>query len=121
MSESARLEIVAQAAEALQAAHEAGILHRDIKPGNLLVRGDAVAGPIHVFIADFGIGQLTSEKLLREGTRLGFTRTVSDLLSPLSGTMLYLAPEVLEGNAATARSDIYSLGVVFWQLLIGNL
>jgi serine/threonine protein kinase len=120
LSEQTRLEIVAQAAEALQAAHEAGILHRDIKPANLLVKGNGAAGPIHLFIADFGIGQLTSEKYA--GTRLGFTRTVSDLLrDPLSGTMLYLAPEVLEGKAATARSDIYSLGVVFWQLLIGNL
>jgi serine/threonine protein kinase len=120
--EGTRLEIVAQAAEALQAAHEAGILHRDIKPANLLVREDRAAGRIHVFIADFGIGQLTSEALLREGTRLGFTRTVADLLTnSLSGTLIYLAPEVLEGNTATARSDIYSLGVVLWQLLIGNL
>jgi serine/threonine protein kinase/WD40 repeat protein len=120
--ELVRLEIVAQAAEALQAAHEAGILHRDIKPANLLIKGGGATGPVHVFIADFGIGQLTSEKLLREGTRLGFTRTVSDLRrDALSGTMLYLAPEVLEGNAATARSDIYSLGVVLWQLLSGNL
>ncbi|PWU09166.1 MAG: hypothetical protein C5B50_27985 [Verrucomicrobia bacterium] len=120
--EPLRLEIVAQAAEALQAAHEAGILHRDIKPANLLVRGTGPAGPIHLFIADFGIGQLVSDKLLQEGTHLGFTHTVSDLLhESMAGTMLYLAPEVIEGTAATARSDIYSLGVVLWQLLIGNL
>ncbi len=117
--EQVRLEIIAQLAEALQSAHEAGILHRDIKPANLLVQG-AATGPVHVFIADFGIGQLTSEKLLREGTRLGFTQTVSNLKA-LSGTMLYMAPEVLEGSPATARSDIYSVGVVLWQLLIGNL
>ena len=80
------------------------------------------SGRLHVFVADFGVGQLTSEALLREGARLGFTRTVSDLLSDsFSGSMLYVAPEVLEGQAATARSDIYSLGVVLWQLLIGNL
>lgn len=122
LPERVRLEIVIQAAEGLQAAHEAGILHRDIKPANLLVKGDRATASIHVFVADFGIGQLTSEKLLQQGTRLGFTKTVSDLLAdPLSGTMLYLAPEVLGGQVATARSDIYSLGVVFWQLLIGNL
>ena len=119
--EEMRLEIVAQIAEALQAAHEAGILHRDVKPGNVLVRGGAAGAPLHVLIADFGIGQIVADELLAKGTRLGFTRTVADLQrSKLSGTMLYMAPEVLEGNPATARSDIYSLGVLFWQLLIGN-
>ena len=122
LPETVRLEIIAQVAEALQAAHEAGIIHRDIKPANLLIRGDARAGQVHVFVADFGIGQIIINKLLQEGTRLGFSDTVAGLIgSPLQGTALYLAPEVLEGNAATARSDIYSLGVVFWQLMIGNL
>lgn len=122
LPERVRLEIVAQAAEGLQAAHEAGILHRDIKPANLLVRGDGATGTIHVFVADFGIGQLTAEKLIQQGTRGGFTKTVSDLRADqLSGTMLYLAPEVLGEQPATPRSDIYSLGVVLWQLLIGNL
>ncbi len=125
-----RIEIVAQVAEALQAAHEAGILHRDVKPANLLIAaaeasprpGEQETAKPHVFISDFGIGQIIASELLRGGTRSGFTLTVSDLRrSTLSGTMLYLAPEVLEGNGATARSDIYSLGVIFWQLLIGNL
>jgi serine/threonine protein kinase/WD40 repeat protein len=117
-----RIEIIVQVAEALQAAHEAGILHRDIKPTNLLVRGSAGQGALHVMIADFGIGQIVADELLREGTRLGFTRTVADLQrSHISGTLMYMAPEVFERNAATARSDIYSLGVVLWQLLIANL
>jgi serine/threonine protein kinase/WD40 repeat protein len=121
LTESQRLEIIIQAAEALQAAHEAGILHRDIKPANLLVRNNP-AGDLHVYIADFGIGQLATEQLIRDQTRLGFTRTVSGFrYDHLSGTLLYLAPEILEGNPATVRSDIYSLGVVLWQLLTGNL
>jgi serine/threonine protein kinase/WD40 repeat protein len=130
-----RIEIVCQAAEALQCAHEAGILHRDIKPANLLIRWqqapsaslihgkpEAKFDDVHVLIADFGIGQIIAQDLLVGGTRMGFTRTVSDLArTHLSGTMLYLAPEVAEGSSATARSDLYSLGVVFWQLLIGRL
>jgi Serine/threonine protein kinase len=121
LDEAVRLEIVAQAAEALQAAHDAGILHRDIKPSNLLVESNDSPAGLHVFVADFGIGQLLTDQLVRGGTLLGFTRTVEDLRTTLAGTMLYLAPEVLEGNEATVRSDIYSIGVLFWQLLVGNL
>lgn len=120
MPENQRLEIVAQAAEALQAAHEAGILHRDIKPANLLIH-ERQEEP-HVLITDFGIGQIVSNDLSGQETRSGFTRTVSDLnWSVVSGTLLYLAPEVSQGKSSTARSDIFSLGVVLWQLLIGDL
>ncbi len=115
MTVEQRLDIVAQAAEALQVAHEVGILHRDIKPANLLI-GRTGKGEPHVYIADFGIGQIIADELLREGTHMGFTRTVSGI----SGTLMYMAPEVIEGGAASARSDIYSLGVVLWQLLIGS-
>ena len=121
LDEAVRVEIIAQTAEALQAAHEAGILHRDIKPSNLLIESNGSPAGLHVFVADFGIGQLLTEQLIPGGTLLGFTRTVEDLRTTLAGTMLYIAPEVLEGNAATVRSDIYSIGVLFWQLLVGNL
>lgn len=119
-----RIEIVAQAAEALQAAHEAGILHRDIKPANLLIQGNPAGGTeaVHVLVADFGIGQIVADDVLRSGDRPGFTRPVSELArTTISGTLFYLAPEVLGGQPATARSDIYSLGVVLWQLLTENL
>src|SRR5262249_30878074 len=100
---------------------EAGILHRDIKPANLLVRSGE-AGGLHIWVADFGIGQIIADELLREGTRAGFTHTVAELQrSNISGTLMYMPPDVLEGHDTTARSDIYSLGVVLWQLLIGNL
>lgn len=118
LPEEARLEIVAQAADALQAAHDAGILHRDIKPANLLVQGSPADHGLHVYVADFGIGQIVAEDLLLNGTLAGFTGTVS---GAISGSLRYLAPEVLEGHTATARSDIYCLGIVLWQLLIGNL
>lgn len=124
-----RLEIASQVAEALQQAHDAGILHRDLKPSNVLIR-TRVPPPtpnpdiphVHALIADFGIGQVLSHELLAQGPRQGFTVTVTDIdRARLSGTMLYLAPEVLEGQPATVRSDIYSLGVLLWQLVTGRL
>ncbi len=119
------IEIVAQAAEALHTAHKAGILHRDIKPGNLLVRSETRNGAppsVHVMLTDFGIGQIMAEELAQFGTRGGFTKTVLDTQrSSLAGTIMYVAPEMLEGAKATEQSDIYSLGIVLWQLLSGNL
>lgn len=121
VADAVRIEIAAQAAEALQAAHDAGILHRDIKPANLLIR-ETAGGGVHVLVADFGIGQIVLNELHLGERPLGFTRTVSGVRhTELSGTMMYLAPEVLEGQEATARADLYSLGVVLWQLLVGNL
>jgi WD40 repeat protein/class 3 adenylate cyclase/tRNA A-37 threonylcarbamoyl transferase component Bud32 len=117
-----RLEIVAQAADGLQAAHEAGIIHRDIKPANILIGGKGT-GPteIRVKLTDFGIGQVVSEEYLKGITRAGFTQTLAGDSSSGTGTQLYMAPELLAGKPASIRSDIYSLGVVLYQLLAGSL
>ncbi len=117
-----RLEIVAQAADGLQAAHEAGIIHRDIKPANIMVGGKGIeAGEIRVKLTDFGIGQVVSEEFLKGITRAGFTQTImSDSSSSHTGTQLYMAPELLAGKPASTRSDIYSLGVVLYQLVVGD-
>jgi serine/threonine protein kinase len=140
-----RLEIAAQAADALQAAHDAGIIHRDVKPGNILIgpqvrsaangstlregaplSGEAVSGvegeaSVAVKLADFGIGQVVSEEYLAGMTRAGFTETMmSPASSSQTGTQLYMAPELFAGNPASTRSDIYSLGVVLYQLLVGS-
>ncbi len=116
-----RIEIVAQAAEALQAAHDGGILHRDIKPGNLLVKGRG-PGPddVHVYVADFGIGQLLNSEEL-SNTRMGFTRTLfSHDTDSYAGSQRYIAPELFSAGDPTARSDIYSLGVVLYQSLVAD-
>jgi WD40 repeat protein len=118
-----KLEIVAQAAEALQAAHDSGVIHRDIKPGNILLE---VSGTdpkeIRVKLTDFGIGQVTSAEALAGVTRTGLTQTLlADSSSSTAGTQVYMAPELLAGHPASTRSDTYSLGVVLYQLLCGDL
>ena len=96
------LDILGQTALALQAAHEAGVVHRDVKPGNLLVRGDGV-----VKVTDFGIARAVDAAPV---TQTGL----------LVGTAAYLSPEQAAGRAATAASDIYSLGVVGYECLTGQ-
>jgi serine/threonine-protein kinase len=127
-----KLEIVAQVADALQAAHQCGVIHRDVKPGNILVaraksairdpsglRPAAVPGSAIAKLTDFGIGQVVSAEHLAGITRAGFTQTLIATASSRTGTQLYLAPELLVGEPATTRSDLYALGVVLYQLLVG--
>lgn len=115
-----RLEIVAQIADGLQAAHETGVIHRDVKPSNVLVRSETPS-EVRVQLTDFGIGQVVSEEVLGGVTRLGFTETmISTGMTAPAGTHLYLAPELLGGKVASAQSDLYSLGVILYQLLIGD-
>jgi WD40 repeat protein/serine/threonine protein kinase/class 3 adenylate cyclase len=140
---SLRLEIVAQIATALAAAHSVGVIHKDVKPSNILIEerkdGAPAASPvskdgalaarrcssIQVRLTDFGIGQLLDrEALERAGiTATGFTETASAMtgLSSRTGTRLYMAPELLAGRPPSIQSDIYSLGVLLYQMIIGDL
>lgn len=115
-----RTEIVAQVAEALAAAHSVGVLHKDIKPSNILMTEDGDGAP-HAKLTDFGIGLLTDrDRLERAGiTSVGFTAILDQ--EDTGGTQLYMAPELLEGKPATVHADVYALGVVLYQLGIGDL
>ena len=118
-----RLELVAQVAEALAAAHSVGVLHKDVKPSNILMTS-LPEGGFRARLADFGVGLITNtQRLAAAGiTAAGWTSlaTGSDR-DPSGGTPLYLAPEVIEGKAPTIQSDIYALGVVLYQLVVGQL
>lgn len=106
--------------EAVAAAHGVGVLHKDLKPANVLVapRGDGW----QIRLTDFGSSHLLQPERLAE---LGITRlglTVSNVASDsTSGTPLYLAPELLGGQPPTVRSDVYALGVMLYQWLVGDL
>jgi len=97
------VEIVALACRGLDYAHRNGVVHRDVKPGNLLVTDEGV-----VKLADFGIAKATEQSSI---TQVG----------SVLGTAAYLAPEQARGEEAGPRSDLYSLGVVAYQLLSGRL
>ena len=97
-----RVPLALQACAGLQHAHDAGLVHRDVKPANLLVREDDV-----LKIADFGIARAAElTRLTQHGTVLG--------------TAAYLSPEQAAGEEVTAATDIYSLGAVVYELLTGR-
>jgi eukaryotic-like serine/threonine-protein kinase len=97
------LDIVAQAARALDAAHRAGIVHRDIKPGNLLIMADGTTK-----ITDFGIAKASAPDINLTATGI------------VMGTALYVSPEQATGAPLTGASDVYSLGVVAYECLAGD-
>lgn len=117
-----RLGIVKQIARALEAAHNAEIIHRDLKPGNILIDDRAGEEALTAKLSDFGIGQVTSEEILAGYTGHGFTQTLLAAGgSSQIGTMIYMAPELFLGKAASKASDIYSLGVLLFQMVRGHL
>ncbi|HEY0633464.1 MAG TPA: serine/threonine-protein kinase, partial [Thermoleophilaceae bacterium] len=100
-------ELVAQAASALDASHARGLVHRDVKPANLLIAGELPARP-HVYLTDFGLAR-------RDGSSSALTTT-----GQWMGTPDYAAPEQIDGYDLDVRSDVYALGCVLFAALTGT-
>jgi serine/threonine protein kinase/Tfp pilus assembly protein PilF len=110
------LDAAIQVASALSAAHAAGIVHRDIKPENIMLRRDG-----YVKILDFGLAKLTEKKSDLPGSE-GETRVLELKTLPgvVMGTVAYMSPEQARGLPVDARTDVWSLGVVLYEMLAGQ-
>ncbi len=107
-SVAGRVELMAQVAEGLAGAHDAGIVHRDLKPDNIMVTADGRAK-----IVDFGVAKLTE--------RIGERTAATGITTPTSrvGTTAYMSPEQIEGRPLDHRTDLFSLGVMLYELGTG--
>lgn len=103
------VDIAVQATSALAAAHQAGIVHRDIKPENIMLRPDG-----YIKLLDFGLAKLTESQTARDTE--GKTKT-----GQVMGTVTYMSPEQARGLAVDARSDLFSLGTVIYEMITGRV
>ena len=108
------LDATIQAASALEAAHKAGIVHRDIKPENMMLRTDG-----YLKVLDFGLAKLTEQPTLKADSSLSTQMQIKTNPGMVMGTVQYMSPEQTQGEAIDARTDLWSLGVVLYEMLNG--
>lgn len=108
------LDVAVQVANGLAAAHEKGIVHRDLKPENIILTRENRAK-----ILDFGLAKLTEREVAHAGATVLATRTVDTGTGMVLGTVGYMSPEQVRGEAVDSRSDIFSFGAVLYELVSG--
>jgi len=117
------LEIGTQVADALSAAHKHGIVHRDLKPANVMLTKAAVPGGVstHAKLLDFGLAKLRAPRL-PGGIDSSLPTEAASMTAPglLLGTLPYMAPEQVEGKDADARTDLWALGLLLYEMLTGK-
>src|SRR5436305_2185258 len=101
-----KVRLVRDVARAIHAAHRSGLIHRDLKPGNILLAREET-GEVHPYVVDFGLAMAQDE--------ISLSRT-----GMISGTPAYISPEAAQGRPLDRRTDVYSLGVVLYELLAGE-
>jgi tetratricopeptide (TPR) repeat protein len=111
MTPKEALPIILQVSEALNAAHLAGILHRDFKPGNVILTASSSPDGVRAVVTDFGLAFQAST-----GARRGTTTSAVAAM----GTPAYMAPEQIEGGRSTESSDLYALGLVMYEMITGQ-
>ena len=118
-----RLTLMLQVIDAVAAAHSVGVLHKDLKPANVLIHPADGGIGWKIRLTDFGSGRLLDPERIQalHITQLGMTLASDATSDSGSGTPYYLAPELSQGAAPTVRSDVFALGVMLYQLLGGDL
>src|ERR1051326_8896857 len=110
------LDVTIQAASALTAAHTAGIVHRDLKPENIMLRPDGL-----IKVLDFGLAKLTEPRPSKVDTEAPTVARVDTKIGTVMGTVSYMSPEQARGLKVDARTDIFSLGILFYEMIAGRV